>query len=66
MERYKDRILSALVQGLDDNEAAVRPGIIIQSLMGLSKLLPFLNDERYASIFGSLAVRIKAFFEKVC
>lgn len=65
MERYKERILSALVQGLDDNEASTQPGIVIQSLLGLSKLLPFLNDERYASILVSLAIRIKQFFEKV-
>lgn len=38
---------------------------MIQSLLGLSKLLPFLNDERYTSILVSLAIRIKQFFERV-
>lgn len=65
IERYKERILSALMQGLDDSEAFAQPGIIIQSLTGLSKMLPFLNNEKYESVCTSMAIRIKPFFEKV-
>ncbi|XKL60693.1 hypothetical protein PGB90_007750 [Kerria lacca] len=64
IERYKERILSALMQGLDDSEAFAQPGIIIQSLTGLSKMLPFLNNEKYESVCTSMAIRIKPFFEK--
>lgn len=65
VERYKERILSALMMGLEDSEASTQLGIIIQSLTGLSKLLPFLTNDQYASIFISIAIRIKPFFEKV-
>lgn len=51
--------------GLEDSEANTQVGIIVQSLTGLSKLLPFLSSNQYASIFITIAVRIKPFFEKV-
>lgn len=51
--------------GLEDSEANTQVGIIVQSLTGLLKLLPFLSNDQYASVFITIAVRIKPFFEKV-
>jgi hypothetical protein len=65
VERYKERLLSALTTGFEDSEATTQTGIVVESLRGLSKLLPFLTSGQYASICISIAIRIKPFFEKV-
>ena len=65
VEQHKQRALNALMKGLDDDQAAVQHGIILQSLLGLSKLLSSLKNDYPASLFISIALGMKPFFEKV-
>lgn len=53
------------MQGLDDTQALVQHGIILQSLIGLSKLLSSLKNDYPDDIFISIAIGMKPFFEKV-
>lgn len=64
MSKHGESVLSALTEGLDDNDAGEYPNIACSALTGLASVLPHLDSSLIIPVLVSLALRIKPFFEK--
>uniref|UniRef100_A0A1B6DAP1 Maestro heat-like repeat-containing protein family member 1 n=1 Tax=Clastoptera arizonana TaxID=38151 RepID=A0A1B6DAP1_9HEMI len=63
-ERHCESVLEALMQGLDDHDAASHGEIALQAMIGLSQVLPTIPQSYIRDIQVAVALRIKPFFEK--
>lgn len=52
------------MQGLDDHDAASHSEIALQAMLGLSQVLPNIDQSHIKDIQVAIALRVKPFFEK--
>lgn len=64
VSNHYENVLSALLQGLEDDDASIYTGITLEALNGLSKLIPLLTNNIFSITYVSIAIRIKPYFEK--
>lgn len=64
-ERHCESVLDALMQGLDDHDASSHSDIALQAMIGLSQVLPTIQQSYIRDIQVAVALRVKPFFEKV-
>lgn len=62
MERHSDVVLTALLQGLDDQENGSQ--IPFEAMKGLSKMCRVVDGDQIQSIQVTVSLRIKPYFEK--
>uniref|UniRef100_A0A1B6KA60 Maestro heat-like repeat-containing protein family member 1 n=1 Tax=Graphocephala atropunctata TaxID=36148 RepID=A0A1B6KA60_9HEMI len=63
-ERHCESVLEALIQGLDDHDAECHSEVALQAMMGLSQVLPSVEQAHVRDIQVAIALRVKPFFEK--
>ncbi|KAG8247357.1 Mroh1p [Homalodisca vitripennis] len=63
-ERHSESVLEALIQGLDDHDAECHSEVALQAMMGLSQVLPSVEQSHVRDIQVAIALRVKPFFEK--
>ncbi|XP_054283514.1 maestro heat-like repeat-containing protein family member 1 [Macrosteles quadrilineatus] len=63
-ERHCESILEALIQGLDDHDAECHGDVALQAMVGLSQVLPTIQQAHVRDIQVAVALRVKPFFEK--
>lgn len=64
-EKHSESVLEALIQGLDDHDAECHGEVALQAMLGLSQVLPTVQEAHIRDIQVAIALRVKPFFEKV-
>lgn len=64
-EKHSESVLEALIQGLDDHDAECQGEVALQAMLGLSQVLPTVQEAHIRDIQVAIALRVKPFFEKV-
>lgn len=63
VDKYSEMSLTALLKGIDDNNANCFINIPLESMRGLSRIVTALNKDKLETFQVSLAIRIRPFFE---
>lgn len=63
IDKYSEMSLSALLKGIDDNNADCFINIPLESMKGLSRIVMALHRDKLESFQVSLAIRIQPFIE---
>ncbi|XP_058442811.1 maestro heat-like repeat-containing protein family member 1 [Malaya genurostris] len=63
IDKYSEMCLTALLKGIDDYNQNCFINIPLDSMLGLSKILQTLPQDKFDMFQVSLAIRIKPFFE---